>query len=103
MVDLIAQDYLQQERDSFIAEIDESAIRRLASSYHDGDECDFFQPPKCGRFVVSYFVRFDNGDSWVVRVPIAPCLAFDAQELVEREVVTMQLSAPIYPPYENMV
>ncbi|KAM6535685.1 hypothetical protein FALCPG4_005232 [Fusarium falciforme] len=91
MVDLIAQDRLQKERDSFIETIDESAIRRLASSYHDGDECDFFQPPKCGRFIMSYYVRFPNGDSWVVRVPISPCLAFDAQQLVEREVVTMHL------------
>lgn len=95
MVDLIAQDRLQRERDSFIETIDESSIQRLASSYHDGDECDFFQPPKCGRFVMSYFVRFPNGDLWVVRVPISPCLAFDAQQLVEREVVTMQLRAPI--------
>lgn len=93
MVDLIAQDRLQKERDSFIETIDESSIRRLASSYHNGDECDFFQPPKCGRFIMSYYVRFLNGDSWVVRVPISPCLAFDAQQLVEREVVTMQLSS----------
>ncbi|RSL52424.1 hypothetical protein CEP51_015060 [Fusarium floridanum] len=91
MVDLIAQDRLQMERDSFIEKIDETSIRRLASSYHDGDECDFFQPPKCGRFIMSYFVRFGNGDLWVVRVPISPCLAFDAQQLVEREVVTMHL------------
>ncbi|KAJ4312120.1 hypothetical protein N0V84_010098 [Fusarium piperis] len=91
MVDLIAQDRLRKERDSFIETIDESSIKRLASSYHNGDECDFFQPPKCGRFIMSYYVGFLNGDSWVVRVPISPCLAFDAQHLIEREVVTMHL------------
>ncbi|KAI8722542.1 APH domain-containing protein [Fusarium sp. LHS14.1] len=103
MVDLIAQDRLQKERDRFIETIDEGSIRRLASSYHDGDECDFFQPPKCGRFVMSYFVRFPNGDLWVVRVPISPCLAFDAQQLVEREVVTMHLVAQTTIPIPRVI
>ncbi|KAM0415722.1 hypothetical protein ACHAPT_013307 [Fusarium lateritium] len=97
MVDLIAQDRLQKERDRFIETIDESSIRRLASSYHNGDECVFFQPPRCGRFIMSYCVRFSDGDSWVVRVPISPCLAFDAQQLIEREVTTIPTPRVIAP------
>ncbi|KAM5347123.1 hypothetical protein ACJ41O_010128 [Fusarium nematophilum] len=93
MPNLVFQDRLQKERGRFIDAIDESAIRQLASSYHNGDECHFFQPYTHGRFIVSYFVRFSDGDSWVVRVPISPCLSFDAQQQIEREVATMQLSS----------
>ncbi|RSL57050.1 hypothetical protein CEP54_008486 [Fusarium duplospermum] len=88
MVDLIAQDRLQRERDSFIETIDESSIRRLASSYHNGDECDFFQPPKCGRFIMSYFVRFPNNDSLVSQttIPIPRVIAPNIDEEDDAEI-----------------
>ncbi|KAJ3523324.1 hypothetical protein NM208_g12495 [Fusarium decemcellulare] len=96
MIDHIAQDRLQKERDRFIGTINETNILRLASWYQNSNnnDCYFFQPPRYGRFNISYFVAFLNGDFWVVRVPISSCLAFDAQMMVEREVATMQLRDP---------
>lgn len=90
MLDLVAEDHLHKARDRFVDTIDERAIRWLASSHHGNDDCHFFRPPARGSFNMCYFVRFQDGESWVVRIPLEPYLAFEARRKVEREVVTMQ-------------
>ncbi|KAF4469004.1 phosphotransferase enzyme family [Fusarium albosuccineum] len=64
MIDHIAQDRLQKERDRFIGTINETNILRLASWYQNSNnnDCYFFKPPRYGRFNVSYFVAFLNDD-----------------------------------------
>lgn len=109
--DRIVQSRVHRERDQFIAAIHEDDICRLASSHHNGDPCKFFKPPSRGSYNICYFVQFlshgpdivaDTGsgngkhfrdayvEKWVVRVPLAPCLAFGGRNKLESEIATMQ-------------
>ncbi len=95
--DRIVQSRVHRERDQFIAAIQEDDICRLASAYHDGDHCSFFKPPSRGSYNICYFVRFpskssgEDVDQWVVRVPLAPCLARGSRSKLESEIAVMQL------------
>ncbi len=49
------------------------------------------QPLARGSYNVCYFVESDgDGERWVVRVPLEPCLAFGGASKLESEVATMQ-------------
>jgi len=106
MLDRIVEDRVRKDRDRFIESIKGDDICRLASSSHNNDPCAFFKPPTRGSYNICYFVRFcshstdkvgdsnrqkcEDGDSWVVRVPLSSCLAFGAHNKLESEVATMQ-------------
>ncbi|KAK0753663.1 hypothetical protein B0T18DRAFT_452798 [Schizothecium vesticola] len=80
------------ERDQFIASIPEHQVLTLASSYRNAaPPCNFFDKPKRGSYNICYFVQFCDGVKWVVRVPLAPCLAFGARRKLESEVAAMQV------------
>jgi hypothetical protein len=94
--DRIVQSRVHRERDQFIAAIHEDDVCHLASSYHNGDFCSFFKPPARGSYNICYFVRFpsshsssEDAEKWVVRVPLAPCLAYGSRTKLESEVATM--------------
>ncbi|KAI1370205.1 phosphotransferase enzyme family protein [Hypoxylon crocopeplum] len=91
ILDNIVRARVLNARDEFIASISEDQICRLASSYHNGEPCHYFTEPKRGSYNICFFVAFDDGEKWVVRVPLAPCLAFDPSSKIEREVATMQV------------
>ncbi|KAH6716161.1 phosphotransferase enzyme family protein [Leptodontidium sp. MPI-SDFR-AT-0119] len=112
--DRIVQSRVHHERDQFIAAIHEDDICRLASSHHNGDPCKIFKPASRGSYNICYFVQFsshgldvvadtgsgdgkhlqdENVEKWVVRVPLAPCLAFGRRNKLESEIATMQLVA----------
>ncbi|RDL40360.1 Uncharacterized protein BP5553_00339 [Venustampulla echinocandica] len=109
MLDRVVEDRVHNNRDGFIESIKEDDICRLASSYHNSEPCTIFKPPVRGSYNICFFVRFcslssdnetisdgekcEEGDSWVVRVPLSPCLSFEAHEKLESEVATMQLIA----------
>jgi len=87
------------ERDRLIASLTDDdaceAVCRLAASRHNGDLPHFFQPPTRGSYNMCYFVRFGTGvegegDKWVVRVPLDPCLAFGGKSKLESEIATMK-------------
>ncbi|KAH6722167.1 kinase-like domain-containing protein [Leptodontidium sp. MPI-SDFR-AT-0119] len=89
---------VHRERERFSASIRDEAVCSLAASYHNGDACEFFKAPIRGSYNICYFVQFYSlidgaGDKWVVRVPLAPCLAFGSRSKLESEVATMQLIA----------
>ena len=94
--DGVVQARVHHDRDCFIASIHDEDICRLAASHHNGDTCTFFKPPTRGSYNICYFVQFPSasiegdGDRWVVRVPLAPCLAFGGKSKLESEVATMQ-------------
>lgn len=88
--DRIVQNRIHHERDKFAASIDETKVRSLVSLYHNGDECRFFRKPAHGSYNLCYFVEFDDGQQWVVRVPLEPCLAFGGKSKLESEIATMQ-------------
>ncbi|KAI1499372.1 phosphotransferase enzyme family protein [Biscogniauxia marginata] len=87
--DSIVKARVHNERDKFIATIREEQVCALASSYHRGDNCRYFAKPVRGSYNICFFVTFDDGDKWVVRIPLAPCLAFEARSKLESEVATM--------------
>ncbi|KAF4626308.1 hypothetical protein G7Y89_g11853 [Cudoniella acicularis] len=95
----VVQARIYRDRDQFIASIRDDDVCRLAALYHNGDTCTFFKPPSRGSYNICYFVQFQSscierdGDKWVVRVPLAPCLAFGGRSKLESEVATMQLVA----------
>ncbi|KAK1767337.1 hypothetical protein QBC33DRAFT_65943 [Phialemonium atrogriseum] len=102
MRDPILQDKMITERERFVNSIDPEAVCRLASSYHNGDHCKVFRPPKHGSFNVCWFVEFDltavsrdtqvRPDRWVVRIPISPRVPW-IDEKIEVEVATMSYIA----------
>ncbi|KAG4428691.1 hypothetical protein IFR05_015829 [Cadophora sp. M221] len=96
--DPLVQARVHRDRDQFIASIRDEDVRSLAALYHNGDACEFFKPPIRGSYNICYFVQFQTlidgaGDRWVVRVPLAPCLAFGSSSKLESEVATMLLVA----------
>ncbi|RDL31083.1 uncharacterized protein BP5553_09872 [Venustampulla echinocandica] len=96
--DPLVQAIVHRDRDRFIASIRDDDVCRLAALYHNGDACKFFKPPTRGSYNICYFLQFgssveEDGDKWVVRVPLAPCLAFGSRSKLESEVATMQLIA----------
>ncbi|KAI8943968.1 phosphotransferase enzyme family protein [Xylaria longipes] len=87
--DLIAKTRIHKERDAFVATIGERQVCNLASSYRRGDRCHSFKEPVRGSYNICFFVEFDDGEKWVVRIPLAPCLAFGAKSKLESEIATM--------------
>lgn len=93
------QDKMMRERERFVNSIDPEAVCRLASSYHNGENCKVFRPPKHGSFNVCWFVEFDlpavskdpqvKPDRWVVRIPISARVPW-VDEKIEVEVATMR-------------
>ncbi len=95
MYDDIIEDRIRKARDAFIGSITDRQVRALASSYHHGDDCEFFREFNRGSFNVCFFVQFftqpkldrqpgakPDGDCWVVRVPLGPRLAMEPWETV---------------------
>ncbi len=95
--DFIAKTRIHKERDAFIASIREEQVCNLASSHRRGDRCRCFKAPVRGSYNVCFFVKFDDGEKWVVRIPLAPCLAFGAKSKLESEIVTM-----LYVPHNDI-
>ncbi|KAF2971191.1 hypothetical protein GQX73_g2405 [Xylaria multiplex] len=89
--DFIVKTRIHKERDAFIASIREEQVCNLASSHRRGDRCRCFKAPVRGSYNVCFFVKFDDGEKWVVRIPLAPCLAFGAKSKLESEIATMLL------------
>lgn len=90
--DRIAESHVHCVRDKFIERIYKKDVCRLASAYNEGITCDYFKDPVRGSYNICYFVQFDapSVKRWVVRVPLAPCLAFGARNKLESEIATMQ-------------
>ncbi|TRX91011.1 hypothetical protein FHL15_007993 [Xylaria flabelliformis] len=87
--DLIAKTRIHKERDALITSIGEKEVCNLASSYRRGDCCHSFKEPVRGSYNICFFVEFENGEKWVVRIPLTPCLAFGAKNKLESEIATM--------------
>ncbi|KAH7120121.1 phosphotransferase enzyme family protein [Dactylonectria estremocensis] len=104
MRDQIVQGHIHRKRDEFIAGIKKDDVLTLARSYHNGDSCYFFKDPARGSYNICFFVEFgpppeqpESGalgrERWVVRIPLAPCLAFGGRSKLESEVAAMRYIA----------
>ncbi|KAK4237601.1 hypothetical protein C8A03DRAFT_44572 [Achaetomium macrosporum] len=92
MRDCITTDRIEEERGRWVDTLDEVEICRLASFFHNGDQCTVFQPRRRGAFNVCFFVEFESTrERWVVRMPIPamhPKAVLD--EKTEIELATMR-------------
>ena len=88
--DAVVQARVHRDRDQLIAAIRDDDVCRLASLNHHGDACVLFRPFVRGSYNICYFVEFQNGDRWVVRIPLAPTLALPPADKLESEVTVMQ-------------
>ncbi|KAL5583750.1 hypothetical protein FOVSG1_015101 [Fusarium oxysporum f. sp. vasinfectum] len=102
--DKIAERQIRHARSQFIDSINPEDVRRLAASYHPSQSNgEFFQEPIHGSYNICYFIQFPSlsgssssprlWDKWVVRIPLAPCLPFGADQKLECEIATMKLVA----------
>lgn len=95
--DLIGQE-VYRKRDQFVRELRqrEEEILQLASSVCGRGPCSFFRHSALGEYFVhgsynfSFFIEFEDGEKCVLRIPLRPCLAYNAQEKLRSEIVTMQ-------------
>lgn len=93
--DDIVRARIAKERAQFIASIPKDQICKLASSYRGDMPCYHFAEHKRGCYNICFFVAFDDGEKWVVRVPVAPCLAFEPKSKAESEIATMQYASTL--------
>ncbi|KAK7415903.1 hypothetical protein QQZ08_012215 [Neonectria magnoliae] len=91
--DAIVQRRVHRGRDQFLQHITKEKVLALASSRRPGLTCDYFKDPERGSYNLCCFVEFEDGQKWVVRIPLAPCLASGPRSKLEREIATMQLIA----------
>ena len=80
----------QEACSRFIASINPQCVLGLASRYRANSPCSFYKPLIWGTNNVCFFVGFDDGEKWVIRLPFPPTLALGARDKLETEVAMMQ-------------
>ncbi|TAQ89082.1 hypothetical protein B7494_g2604 [Chlorociboria aeruginascens] len=73
----------------FIASIDPDAVCKLASQHNSSKTCHMFRDPVNGSYNVCYFVEFEDGTKWVVRIPLEPSIS-NVWDKVQSEVATIR-------------
>ncbi|KAG6041284.1 hypothetical protein E4U41_005112 [Claviceps citrina] len=82
-------DEITQAGNKFVESLLESKIEALASRYNGGRSCRV-TGQKRGSYNACFFVKFDNNQEWVVRIPIEPAV-FSPWETLLSEVATINL------------
>lgn len=80
---------IEEGLNAFINSIDPNAVCRLASQHNSSKTCWMFQDPANGSYNVCYFVEFEDGTQWVVRIPLEPSI-FNVWDKVQSEVATIR-------------
>lgn len=85
--------------EAFIQALQTSAVEALASRYNKNEACKVFRRLH-GSFNVCYFVEFEDGTRWTIRIPITPRL-HKPWEKVQSEVATLKyvVSCPVWAIY----
>ncbi len=86
---------LRDAANAFIQALQPEAIEALASHHNDGKPCKLLYR-LFGSFNVCYFVEFDDGIRWTIRIPIMPRL-FQPWEKVQSEVATLKYMPSPHP------
>ena len=99
-----------ENANAFIEAIDPDDVYQLASQHRSSQACRPFREPANGSYNVCYFVQFDDGVQWVVRIPLASCIV-SVWDKVRSEVATVRcvqffwrgtpLTAQQLPPSQN--
>lgn len=80
---------IEEDLKAFIDSIDPSAVCRLASRHNSSKTCRIFRDPANGSYNVCYFVEFEGGTQWVVRIPLEPSIS-NVWDKVQSEVATIR-------------
>ncbi|KAK0721847.1 hypothetical protein B0T26DRAFT_700441 [Lasiosphaeria miniovina] len=82
-------DQIEGALKAFIDSIDPDAVCSLASLHNSSKNCRMFRDAASGSYNVCYFVEFDDGTQWVVRIPLEPCIS-NVWDKVQSEVATIR-------------
>ncbi|KAL2192125.1 kinase-like protein [Thermothelomyces heterothallicus CBS 203.75] len=74
---------------AFIDSIDPNDVCKLASQHNSSKTCRMFRDPANGSYNVCYFVEFEDGTRWVVRIPLEPYIS-NVWDKVQSEVATVR-------------
>lgn len=85
--DLPPEDVIEATKKRFLDSLLSSAVEELASQQNYSRACRVFARD-CGSYNACFFVEFDDGRRWVVRVPIAPLIQ-QPWEKLQSEVSTI--------------
>ncbi|KFG81715.1 phosphotransferase enzyme family protein [Metarhizium anisopliae] len=83
----LTDDEVAKASDNFVESLLPEKIKALASRYNGGRSCDITGQAR-GSYNVCFFVKFDNDEEWVVRIPIEPAL-YKPWETLLSEVATI--------------
>ncbi|KAH0598642.1 hypothetical protein MHUMG1_03945 [Metarhizium humberi] len=83
----LTDDEVAKASDNFVESLLPEKIKALASRYNGGRSCDITGQAR-GSYNVCFFVKFDNDEEWVVRIPIEPAL-YKPWETLLSEVTTI--------------
>lgn len=84
----LTDDEVAKASDNFVESLLPEKIKALASRYNGGRSCDITGQAR-GSYNVCFFVKFDNDEEWVVRIPIEPAL-YKPWETLLSEVATIE-------------
>ncbi|KAG8420845.1 hypothetical protein J3459_003920 [Metarhizium acridum] len=84
----LTDDEVIKASDNFVASLLPRKIEALASRYNGDRTCRIIGQAR-GSYNACFFVKFDNDDEWVVRIPIEPALYNPWQTLLS-EVATIK-------------
>ncbi|KJK80633.1 hypothetical protein H634G_04873 [Metarhizium anisopliae BRIP 53293] len=85
----LTDDEVAKASDNFVESLLPEKIKALASRYNGGRSCDITGQAR-GSYNVCFFVKFDNDEEWVVRIPIEPAL-YKPWETLLSEVATIDI------------
>ncbi|KAH9208501.1 kinase-like domain-containing protein [Leptodontidium sp. 2 PMI_412] len=80
---------IEEGLNAFIDSIDPNVVCKLASQHNSSQICWMFQDPANGSYNVCYFVEFEDGTQWVVRIPLEPSIS-NVWDKVQSEVATIR-------------
>lgn len=84
----LTDDEIAKASDHFVESLLPSKIEALASRYNGNKSCHITGQAR-GSYNTCFFVRFDNAEEWVVRIPIEPAL-YNPWDALLSEVATIK-------------
>lgn len=84
----LTDDEVAKASDNFVKSLLPEKVKALASRYNGGRSCDITGQAR-GSYNVCFFVKFDDEEEWVVRIPIEPAL-YNPWETLLSEVATIE-------------
>ena len=85
----LTDEQIEEGVKAFIDSIDTNDVCKLASQHNSSKTCRIFRDAAHGSYNVCYFVEFEDGTKWVVRIPLEPYIA-NVWDKIQSEVATVR-------------